>query len=70
MIMVCIVRKGRHNCCKHAEVRKNEKFDLYMKVSEMKALEEKRKNIQAKIDGKAPLFDENEKGKLELLKRI
>lgn len=41
-----------------------------MQVSEMKALEEKRKNIQAKIDGKAPLFDENEKGKILQLKCI
>ncbi|XP_045212633.2 DNA excision repair protein ERCC-6-like [Mercenaria mercenaria] len=31
------------------------------KMTEMKALEEKKKKIQARLDGKAPLFDENEK---------
>jgi len=29
----------------------------------MKQLEEKKKTIQAKLDGKLPLFDENETGK-------
>ncbi|XP_052775006.1 DNA excision repair protein ERCC-6-like isoform X2 [Mya arenaria] len=32
------------------------------KTTEMKALEEKKKVIQSKLDGKLPLFDENERG--------
>ncbi|KAH3872046.1 hypothetical protein DPMN_035259 [Dreissena polymorpha] len=32
------------------------------KAAELKDLEEKKKKIQAKLDGKTPLFDDNEKG--------
>lgn len=32
-------------------------------LNQMKDLEERKKNIQAKLDGKIPLFDEKEKGK-------
>ena len=34
---------------------------------EMKALEEKKKNIQARLDGRAPLFDESERGKYQMI---
>lgn len=32
-------------------------------MSEMKVLEEKKKKIQARLDGRAPLFDDSEMGK-------
>lgn len=33
-------------------------------VNQMKDLEEKKKTIQARLDGKLPLFDETEQGKM------